>query len=83
MGLSFYRINLRIMWIELKMVGVVVEEVSFDEVSHTLSLALEIYNRTCILCNILSHLRRHYETSFPIGLRLFFFLFPIVVLRPR
>ena len=34
-GLLFYRINLRIMQIELKMVVVIVDKVLFDKASHT------------------------------------------------
>ena len=34
-GLSFYGINLGIMWTKLKAVVVVVDEVSFDDVSRT------------------------------------------------
>ena len=37
-GLSFYRINIRIIWTELKMVLIVVDEVSFEKMLHTRAL---------------------------------------------
>ena len=43
-GLSFYVINLRIFWTELKMIVVIVDEVLFDEVSCTRVLGKEINN---------------------------------------